>query len=198
MSERVLTFEPKEHIYRVDGVRVPSVTQVLGLAGMRDFSKIPTPVLENKRELGDLVHMATELDAFDDLDEDTVDEQVWPYLKAWRKFMSDTGATIVTAESRVDHFLYGYAGKLDHQVILNTAPGIIDKKTGVPDPSDGLQLAAYERALNYHNPRAPYMKRWGLYLANDETYKLVEYTAGSDFQIFLAALTVAKWRMANG
>lgn len=196
MDIAVLTFDEATHTYFVNGVRVPSVTQVLAAAGLRDLSGIPQVALENKRELGQLVHEATELDAFGKLDESTVDDQVWPYLRSWRKFCSDTNARILTAERRVDHPLYGYAGRLDHEVIVSGVAGILDKKTGSPNPSDRLQLAAYEAARN-SGRRDHTLYRWDLYLRPNETYQLIEYTGKADFTVFLAALQIWKWRASN-
>jgi hypothetical protein len=194
-----LHFDKGTHTYRKNGAVIPSVTQCLEAGGLRDYSGIPDEVLRNKAELGELVHRATELDAFGVLNEATVDEQVWPYLKAWRKFRDETGAAVISAEQKVYHTLYGYAGTLDHIVVINGEYGVLDKKTGLPDPSDGVQLAAYQEAVNHGkrllgDRRA--MKRWGLYLANTGKYQLVPYDNAGDFAVFLAALTIKKWRMS--
>ena len=63
---QVLTFDPEKHEYRINGVLVPSVSQIL--APLYDFSKIPRDVLERKRQIGTAIHKAIELDLLGDLD----------------------------------------------------------------------------------------------------------------------------------
>src|ERR1700675_985366 len=59
------------HIYRTDdGVIVPSVSQVLTLAGISDMSGIPQHVLDRARAIGTAVHQACEYLDQDDLDLD--------------------------------------------------------------------------------------------------------------------------------
>ena len=46
--------------YVVNGVRLPSVTEVLSIAGLTDFSGVPPGVLEKARVRGTQVHEITE------------------------------------------------------------------------------------------------------------------------------------------
>ena len=62
------TFDPIEHIYRFDGQRVPSVTQIL--EPLIDYSGVPNGVLQYAADRGTAVHLATEFYDDGDLDED--------------------------------------------------------------------------------------------------------------------------------
>src|SRR5690348_16409857 len=84
-----LLFEPDNHVYTVNGIVVPSVTQIL--EPLVDFSKIPAAVLEYAKLRGEAVHLACELYDQNDLDIDNLDTVIVPYLEAWIKFKADTG-----------------------------------------------------------------------------------------------------------
>jgi hypothetical protein len=43
-------------LYRVHGERVPSVTEVLELAGVRSLPDVPSSLLDHKRRVGAEVH----------------------------------------------------------------------------------------------------------------------------------------------
>ncbi|HKF98926.1 MAG TPA: hypothetical protein VKB20_11750, partial [Steroidobacteraceae bacterium] len=65
----VLTFEQDGHVYRVDGVRVPSVTELLEAAGVTpDYRKVHPAVLQHARLRGIHVDACCDLDDSEDLD----------------------------------------------------------------------------------------------------------------------------------
>ena len=57
ISGEVLSFDPITHQYRLDGERVPSVTQVLSVCGLID----DTWYTEESRQRGQAIHLATKL-----------------------------------------------------------------------------------------------------------------------------------------
>lgn len=180
----------EHHVYRKDGRVVPGVTRVVDM--LRDFSKIPRAIREDKAELGDLVHKATSLDYRGELDEGTVDDEVRPYLTAWRTFLAEVKPEILSDEEYVYSGVYDFAGTLDHRMIIGAAEGVLDKKTGVQDLADAVQVSAYAEAA--YPTRRQIMKRWALYLRPDGTYRLQNYT--DHFHVFTAALTC--YRFKNG
>lgn len=195
-----LTFAPEGHTYRWSGTVVPSVTQVID-GYLRDYAGIPREILKRAAELGNLVHEATALDAEGRLDEDSIDDEVAPYIKAWRKFLAESKAEILWSERPMYHPLYGYAGTPDHGVIINGCTGILDKKTGVPSEADVVQTAAYYAMAHHNDPRGLKLtmaNRWALYLRKNGTYKLVRHDqpgmGAEAMQTFLACLSIAKWR----
>lgn len=194
-----IEFAEEGHEYRVDGRRVPSVTQVL--APLYDLDAIPPAVLSHKRAIGQAVHRAIEFDLQDDLDEATLHPEVAPYMAGWRKWRIDRGFESFASEKRVAHPIYGYAGTLDlHGRITKKlfpekhAPGetVIDLKTTF-DIADavGLQLAAYQNALG---PQAKSDKRLALQLKPDGTYFERWFADPKDWPVFLAFLTCMNWK----
>jgi hypothetical protein len=138
-----LTFDEASHTYRVGERVVPSVTQLLAPI-KPDFSMVPPGVLERKRQLGTDVHLACELDDDDDLGE--VDDEILPYLQAWRQFRADTGAEVLANERQLYHPTLMFAGTLDRMMIMPSSreTWLLDLKTSIdPHPSYGVQLAGY-------------------------------------------------------
>jgi hypothetical protein len=192
MGTRDLTFDEAAHVYRAGGVVVPSVTQVL--SPLVDFSGIPEHVLEAKRQLGQEVHFACQLDDEDDLDESSVAPHVAPYLASWRAFKRDTGAEVLMNERRVFDPLLLFAGTLDRVVWLNGHHWLIDLKTCISCPiAVGPQTAAYLRALA--EPEVTH--RGALRLRPDGTYRLDALTDPNDWACFMACLTLKRFKESH-
>lgn len=186
-----------ERFYEIDGKRYPSVTTALG--GLQDFGAIPSGVLETAAARGSAAHRAIELDAYGDLDEDSVDPRVRPYVEAWRRFRDERDFKVFMTEHEVVSWQHGYAGTLD---LLGQESGckcIIDLKcTAALHPAVALQLAAYEQAAcESVSGDGPY-RRVALRLLPDGTYRREQYTDPRDFAVFLASLKVFNWRLTHG
>lgn len=174
-----LLFEPERHIYTVDGVQVPSVTQVISHAGLVDYSSVPEWMLNFKAQIGTAAHLATELDDDGDLDESSVDPRVLPYVDAYRLFREQSGFEIVSYEQRLYHPRYRYAGTCD-RVVRDASKqlGILEIKTTAQhyERAVAIQTVAYWSAFNYCQP--PYARarrRYALHLRGDGSYRLHRY-----------------------
>lgn len=190
-----LLFDPVEHVYSVEGKRVPSVTQIL--APLVDYSKVPRETLERARQLGQAVHRMTELYDLDDLDMDCVADELRPYLTAWIRFRAETGFVPETIEKRLHHPALRYAGTSDRTGLISGRRAVVDiKKMLTLGPVVGVQLAAYAELHQKHG--TPIEDRYGLGLRADGTYRLVPFTDKSDWPVFLSLLTILNWRTKNG
>lgn len=192
MSQYRLTFDEDRHVYEIDGVRVPSVTQVLAEAGLwRPAPGVSQADLDFTRGLGTAVHLATAMDDEGELDEDSVALTVSPYLEAWRRFRSDLKPEILVIEEQVVNPDYRYAGTVDRVVRLQGRTTILDIKTGSPHPSTALQTAAYARCGRIG------ANRMAVYLTKEGKYKAETHSDQSDWNIFAAALAVVQWQRRN-
>jgi uncharacterized protein (DUF952 family) len=181
----VLAFDAPSHTYRDALGVVPGVTEVL--RPLVDFSRIPPAVLAAKADLGTRVHLACELDDHDDLDEASVQDDVAPYLAAYRRFRLDSWAEVLASEQQVYSAAHRYAGTLDRVLLLDGARVLVDLKTCITTPSSaGPQTAAYLHALA---DRAV-TRRAALRLRPDGTYRLDPLTDPNDFSTFLGCLAV--------
>ncbi len=198
-----LTFDPVGHVYTLDGVRVPSVTQILKHAGLIDFSSVPPPVLENARLRGTHVHQAIHYFNEHDLDVATFDRE-FPecagYLEAWITFTERRRFEPVLNERRLASRKYQVAGTADCFGFLDGAPVLLDFATGRPqDVAKDLQTGAYyalalewagdgadpELAVFLAQSRGA-LTRYGVALRVDGTFSLEPYSNASDFREFLA------------
>jgi hypothetical protein len=184
----MLTFDPVAHEYRVDGSRVPGVTSVL--RPLVDFSRVPADVLAAKADLGRRVHLACQLHDENDLDETSVEPDVAPYLAAYRRFLAETGATVVENERQVFDRVWRFAGTLDRVMLLDGRKVLLDLKTSLVTPATvGAQTAAYLHALD----DLAVTRRAALRLRPDGTYRLDALNDPNDWSVFLAALTLHRY-----
>lgn len=191
----MIEFNEEKHEYRVNGVIVPSVTQVLSSVGLPDLSRVPADLLEWKAGLGTAVHKATELDDLGTLDEEDLDPAIRPYLEAYRNFKEESQFYPLVGEGLLHHKQYGYAGTFDRICGVGKDLVLIDFKTGITDPKVvGPQTAAYVEAWHMQDNPGYVKNRYALKLNKDATYKLIPLTNKMDFQIFLNALNIYKWR----
>ena len=192
-----LTLEESGHVYRADGVIVPSVTQVLSDVGIIDYSMIPAGDRERYLQRGEDVHVATHYDDEGDLDDSALQEDLSGYLLAWRKFRVDTGFTPDLIEHRGFHEKYRYAGTLDRTGDWKGRKILLDMKTGKAAPFVRIQLAAY--AGFFEHPGS--FHRVSVELHGDGTYQLQEFRCSDyrqDFSVFVAALLVYRWKERHG
>lgn len=184
----MLTFDPVAHVYRFMGAVVPSVTQVL--APLVDFSGVPRAVLAAKADLGTRVHEACHYFDEDDLDEESVEADVDPYLQAWKKFKTETGAQVLACEQRVFDPLHMYAGTLDRVLMLDGHRTLVDLKTCISCPAAvGPQTAAYMQALGDMS----ITRRAALRLRPDGTYRLDLLSSPDDWAVYLSCLTLNRF-----
>lgn len=193
----VLQFDEHAHVYMLDGVRLPSVTQVL--KPLYDFSRIDPALLQAKAALGTAVHRACELLDNCDLDEDSEDGRaalapLAGYLAGYKKFQADKKPVVLENETRMFHPVHKFAGTIDRRLQLDGHVWDIDlKTTAALSPVVGLQTAAYSEMFkaNGHAERA---RRGALRLFPDGSYKLHEFKDPSDFSVFLSLLSVQRFK----
>jgi len=183
-----LHFDEASHTYRLGGVRLPSVTQVLD--PLQELDGIPRHILEAAAAFGTNVHAACHLWNQGVLDEEQLDPALLPYLTAWRKFLDDVTGVVVGSEVRVVNRQLRYAGTLDSLVRIKGVHELVDIKATAAIPRTvGPQTAAYAHALG-----EPRIKRRVVQLRGDGTYRTERLTDSSDWNLFLSALNVHNWR----
>lgn len=188
-----LTFDPTEHIYRLAGQRVLSVTQVLKAVGLIDDEWYT----EESRIRGSYVHKAITFEEREGLDDASIDERLAGYVAAYRAFVQEArpGACSLLEQQLADPVLR-YAGTPDQVRLLFGGFALIDHKTGPAAIWHPLQTAAYDRLVHVADPSVPRLRRFALYLRKDGTYRLQEHTGRNDFKVFQAALAVAHFKEA--
>ena len=169
----MIEFDASRHIYRVDGVIVPSVSEITECLHKMAYRDAPPDLMEYAAARGTAVHEATE--KLDWNGEVQVNGTIAPYLKAYAKFLEAKQPEWDLIEHRVNKGLE-YAGTLDRYGKFNGAYCILDIKTTsrITREIKAVYTAAqnlYRRALESW---LPVEKLWILQLKQDETYKLIE------------------------
>jgi hypothetical protein len=193
----VLQFDRATHTYTLDGVKVPSVSQIL--KPLYSFDGIPLSVLNAKAALGTRIHRACELLDNDDLDEESdagraALEPIAGYLAAYKNFKRDKRLVILANEQLLHHPVHRYAGQIDRSYAFDGSVWDVDLKSTVSmSPIVGLQTAAYSEMLKAGG-RLQTAKRGALQLFPDGKYKLHEFTDPGDFAVFISLLTVKRFK----
>jgi hypothetical protein len=207
----VLSFDEETHVYRLDGRELVSVTSAIREAGLMPDEHWFT---KQARRRGSAVHTACWYDDEGDLDPSSVAPEIRGYLDAWRKFKHEShwgrlntdedGRDMSAKEQRL-WSIEGFAGTPDRVGELFTtnpiAPDltILDIKTGPPASWHGPQTAGYAIAWSERTGIALHrLRRAGVHLRADGTYRLHPHTDRADFGAFRAAVVVANWRRAHG
>lgn len=194
------TYSEPTHQYFIDGVEVPSVTTILKSAGIID-DRFYTEV---GRERGTAVHLACQLLDEDDLDFDSVAEEISGYLKAYQSFKKDSGFVPLKIEEGVYNRVYQYAGRYDRLGEIDGKIVLMDIKTGAIPKWVELQLIGYETAIVdmgrvFQNFVNPVEELFALQLRENGAYTLKAIEGGREKQeVFLSAVRLYHWKKNNG
>lgn len=166
LSQAEIEYNDATHTYTVHGLVVPSVTRILREMGMYkgiDFMS------EEAKNRGTAVHEACELA---DSGFEVTNTELNCYINAYMAFKNTAKFKTMLSEYKVYHEIYGYAGRADKVGRFDGNPeaAIIDIKTGLPQPTDALQVFAYATAYTHMTRQG--VNPWVLYLRPDGTFKL--------------------------
>ena len=195
----MISLEPRltldsEHVYRVDGQPVVSVTQVLKMERLID-SRYFSPEAAQR---GVAVHAAVEQDDTGVLEEAFLDPRVGDYLEGWRRFRHEKGFTPKMSEIRMFSRSLHLAGTADSVGTMDGIRGLVlvDVKTGAPSPATSLQTAAYGALLHESNGEVV-AARFAVQVTADGTFYLHRYPDMNDYLTFRAVLQTHRWRARN-
>lgn len=194
----ILQFNRAGHVYTYAGPgeeifrQVPSITTILRPMNDEFYGLSngvgPNAALNHAAERGQAVHEACWFYDQDDLDEDSLDEEIKPYVAAYRKFREELNIEIVEIETpRVGfHGKISFAGRPDRIVRRKIRRGwsqlfpLDIKTTADMAPAVGVQLAGYSELLEPRLAKNSFLTdrlMLGLQLKADGTYRLHEYQA---------------------
>ncbi len=183
-------FDAATHSYTLNGVTIPSVTRALDHAGLVSYDMVREDILERKSVLGSLVHQACHFYDEQDLDFNSLSEDVKPRLDAWANFRAETGFVPRRIEKRyvatVNGMTYGLT--VDREGFFKKDEAIIDLKTSAAvAPWCGIQLAGY--ALGVPDFEGKIMSPLTLFYDFSDTH---------DANVFISALHITIWKLHHG
>ena len=189
-------FVEDTHEYFLDDRRLDGVTEILERSGIADYRFSN----EDAMTRGKYVHAATVMIDRSTLDWDALDDTLRPYCEAYRKFIEDARPEILISERPMYHAAFLYAGCPDRVLMMNGRTVVVDIKSGVPIPASWLQISAY-RELIAVNEDIHATQGGTLSLQDDGKYRFRTCNLKDmkrDFQIFLAALSIVRWKEGAG
>lgn len=188
-----LNYNDKTHEYELDGLMIPSVTQIIQDVMPTNFY-ILAENLEYKADLGKKVHLTTEIYDEGNLDLKILYPILKNYLDGWIKFKQDFEFEVEEIELRLHHSTYRFAGRLDRVGMIGKDKVLVDIKTGVVKKTDVLQTAGYKILYNQDKKQADKIKkRMAVYLAEGD-YRVVFHQDETDLNVFLSCLTVYNFK----
>ena len=165
----MILFNPAIHEYKDGGEIIPSVTQILKVAGVIDdrwFS-------EESRERGSAVHDLAERYANGER-EDKLGRSLesLEYVNAFARWMKEKKVYSIYTECTVHNSINGKrsAGRFDILALIGGKRVLVDLKSGGPAPWHKVQLAAYALAMFQDGTPVNPDKVANLYVKPDGTY----------------------------
>lgn len=146
----MLVFDKLTHTYQLDGVRLPSVTQILQASGLIDFSKIPSRILLEARDRGSAVHEALHYYNENDLDVDAFCADFpdyAPYVQAWLAFRAESGFELATSFEQLGQL--SHVKRYSVRLKKDGRPGVEPYK----NPRDYAEFLALNTALQIRERR---------------------------------------------
>lgn len=203
MASAVLQFDEASHKYSADGAEIPSVTQILSEAGLVDYGSIPAHILKRKADLGTAVHLACRFYDENDLDPDSLDPKVAPYVAAWRRFVIESGFQVTEIEKQYLGEIGGlkFGMTLDRRGKLSGKTHIVEIKCSCKiERWHPIQMAGY--AIGVESSGTPTKRlqmheRTVVQLKPDATYHTQTFSDHKDGDIFTSALAIAHWKRAR-
>lgn len=205
-KEYALDYDEGAHSYKVDGVKVPSVTKIVDgcfpknltdwalSVGKEEYDK----TIEEALQIGNDTHAWIEeyIKADDDLVE-ILNIKPAPNrsVEAFLEWYAWSHAEFIESEQKIYCDKYKYAGTVDAVAKINGRVCVIDFKTSkkIYKPYH-LQVSAYAQAIRRMNS----MREWplGIILRLDKEtgqYQQKVFETKDHFQIFLKCIEIKNW-----
>lgn len=161
-----LEFDEVNHVYTLGDVEIPSVTQL-----MSKFEIVDTKWYDLQASIrGRHVHTATEYYDEGDLDIQSLDPIVKPFVDAYIKFRKELKLEYLLSEKQMVDHVNLFAGTLDRLAIINGKIALIDIKSGSMPKWVAIQLEGYRRLLKAMGLQTP-VEFYALVLRKDGTYR---------------------------
>jgi hypothetical protein len=189
-----LVFNEETHTYKLDGVIIPSVTQILNESGLVNLDWIDADLLAETADLGQKVHSTTELYDTQDLDFNKLHPTLKNYLDGWIKFKKDYDFIPMEIEMQLSHPVYRYAGRIDRVGFIGKDLTVVDIKSGTKQKVHALQTAGYKCLYDVDKKKIEQIKRRICVYLNQDGYEVEEYKSAQDINVFLSALTITNYK----
>ena len=180
-----MNFDPLTHTYSINGVRVPSVTQIIGRVIPRTFNAD-----EWALHRGSMVHRAAALALTDELDMDTVDDRIKGRVQSTIKAVSQFKWKTFAIEQMMGH-PFGFAGTPD---LITQCGTLVDWK-GTIDACAEIQLGFY--SLLSRENKINVKKLCAVKVQDSGEYKVEFYNQRRAEGLAMACFSMYGWMVKN-
>lgn len=150
LSVQGLTFDEVEHVYRVNGIVMPSVTQIMRPLKDTEYHDVPESVMRVAADRGTKVHVA--IDDYYTFGIEDIDPRYDGFFRAFLDWNDAVKPEPLATEQVLYHPHLRYCGTADLVAKIGDEVVLADYKTTatVSDMLVRVQLQAYESALREH------------------------------------------------
>lgn len=195
-----LTFDEVEHIYRLNGVKIPGYSEISKITGIVDYGTTPEYFLEPARKFGTAGHYATRLWDKGILEETSLSAPLIPCLNEYKQFLQDYKVEILQEyiETPVCSFRYRYGTTPDRICLIKGGLSVLELKfVESMQPGTAIQTAAQKIAAEEYY-KIKIKARYGLQIPLVGKCKPHIYKDKGDENSWLCFLGAYNWRQKYG
>ena len=145
-----LTFEEAAHVYRLNGVQIPSVSRLMEPLKNVCYSGVSNKTLERAAAKGTTVHNSIE--NWIKFGIEDVPAEHKGYFDGFMEWHEKYRPEAIASEMRIYHKLLEYGATIDFLCLIEGEVALVDFKTtySLMEMTCGVQLEAYSQALASH------------------------------------------------
>ena len=193
-----LIFDERSHVYRLNGIQIPSVTKVMRPLSQAYYGGIDSDILDAAAKRGRAVHNSIENFLLFGIDD--VPAEHGGYYEAFKAWWDEKNPQLISAESRVYHRVLRYAGTADLACVIDDKIICVDFKTSaqIVEMLTRVQLEAYSRAYESHGFK--FDEKAIVQLRQDGSYDMKPEVSGDTeaWEVFGGLLTVHNYLSKYG
>jgi hypothetical protein len=187
--ENKFSFDSEKHLYSLDKVHMPGVSEILESVGFSNYSMVNKEICEAAQKFGNAGHTMCKLWDMKILNVAILDLNLVPYLRGYEKFLDTYKPEILSdwieRPSYSPKWRFGFT--LDRVAYISKKLTIYDLKfTTTIQEATSIQLAGYKVGFE-DVTKLKVIQRWGLQILPDD-FKVEPYTDRRDEGAFLNAL----------
>ena len=178
-----IEFDAEKHEYRVNGEKVPSVSDILSPLSAERYEGLNPAVLSAAAARGTAVHEATQMVDYG-VEPDEEIPEIEPYMMDYQEFLFDHDVEWEMIEQKVGYYRYKdeqplFCGTVDRYGKVDGEDAVVDLKTYASLTTDAMlsascQTMLYKCAIFSEKELDGMAKRYILHLRKDGTYRLVD------------------------
>lgn len=180
----LIEFFPSLHMYTLNGIVIPSVTQVVSWVVRKDYSEVPASVLKEKADYGNRIHRWVEEYAKNGII--SPQTETMEISTAQLEDLFEENGVIIERTEEIVHYGERYAGTYDMYGYVDTKQALIDIKTTAEYDGEylGWQLGMYKLAMEEEGMQVD--KTYCLWMPKKKRVHLIEVVPKNERQIIEA------------